>query len=217
VTRVLWLRPEGRTVKVPTGWESIWIPIVKTTCLHYERPNYSRFEALAFTSVSAVQCFKERDELSGKIIYAVGPSTAKEIGLPSVRVPANYTVLSMVRSALSDGIRSLLAFRSLSAGDSAAKEMAGKVNYVEIKDYKVEVLESGLQEVRTMLSKREVDVIVLTSSSIASLVVDYIPRDVRVISIGPETSKILRARDVDFIEAEEHDVEGLTRVLEGIS
>ncbi|BBD72510.1 hypothetical protein HS1genome_0899 [Sulfodiicoccus acidiphilus] len=212
--KVLWLRPEGREIPSIDGIEAISLPVIELRCLPYSASELSYFEAVAFTSVNAVRCFRDRSLLQGKRIYAVGPATAKELGMDSVRVPSEYTTLAMVRTAVSDGVRSLIAFRSSTASDSLVRELAGKVNYVEVKNYTVVVLSEGVEAAKRVLASGEVDAVVLTSSTIASLVADSIPNGTAVISIGPETSKVLTSRGLTFLEAKEHDVQGLRRVLE---
>jgi len=203
--KVLFLRPEGSFV--PKTSNFIHLEIVKPVCIPY-MADFNDIDAIGFTSVNAVECFKDFDKIQGKKIFSVGISTAEALrkrGFASVEIPEDYTVSNLVK-IIKEKSKNPILVRSLIAIDKT-------LDIKQIADYKLEVNQEKLIEAKRMIENCEVDLIVLTSSFIASLVKDYIKDCEKVISIGPSTTKALKDKKIIIYEAKEHDMRGILNLL----
>mgnify|MGYP001772492131 CR=1 FL=1 len=203
--RVLFLRPEGSFV--PKISDFIHIEIVKPVCIPYSA-DFNNVDAIGFTSVNAVECFKDFDRIKGKKIFSVGPITAealKKKGFEKVNMPEEYTVNNLIK-IIKENARNPILVRSLMAIDNS-------LGINQIADYKLEVNQDKLNEAKRIIENCEADIIVLTSSFIASLVKDSIKDCAKIISIGPSTTKMLKDKKIIIYEAKEHDMKGILNLL----
>ncbi|MGC9104906.1 MAG: uroporphyrinogen-III synthase [Thermoprotei archaeon] len=204
----MFLRPDGS--EIPQGvedFEIINISVHRPICLKYELPKQF-YHALAFTSVNGVKC---ADELpSFERVYAVGPRTAEEVrrklGVSPI-VPSDFTVKALVDLLKKE--ESVLMLRSALAGLEDVREILDKVDVV--RNYTLELDERSLETVKGLLENCEVDVVAVTSPSIAKAIGGWMRPCVTVISIGPTTSKALSELGVKFVEAEVHTISGILR------
>ena len=202
--KVLFLRPEGSFV--PNNPDFIHIEIVKPVCIPYN-VDFSNIDAIGFTSVNAVKCFKDFDKVLGKKIFSVGIATGEELkkrGFDTINVPEEYTVSNLVK-IIKERAKSPLLVRSLIAIDNT-------LGIAQVADYKLEVNQDRLNEAKRVIENCETDFIVLTSPFIASLVKDFIRDCEKIISIGPSTTKALKGKKIIY-EAKEHDMKGILNLL----
>lgn len=202
--KVLFLRPEGSFV--PNNPNFIHVEIVKPVCIPYSI-DLSNVDALGFTSINAVECFKDFNKIQGKKIFSVGIATSealKKKGFDTINIPEEYTVSSLVRM-IKERSKNPVLIRSLIAIDNS-------LNIIQVADYKLEVKQDKLDEAKRIIENCETDFIVLTSSFIASLVRDFIKDCEKIISIGPSTTKALKGKKIIY-EAKEHDMRGILNLL----
>ncbi|BFH73242.1 uroporphyrinogen-III synthase [Sulfurisphaera javensis] len=202
--KVLFLRPEGSFI--PPNKNFIHISLLKPKCLPYQ-VNLDNIDGIGFTSINAVNCFKDFDKLYDKILFAVGPTTAEAIknkGLENVIIPSDFTVENLI-NLMKTKVKQPLLVRSLIAIDKS-------LGIEQIADYTLEINEEKLKEAKELIENCKVNVIVLTSSYIASLVKDFIRDCQIIISIGPSTSKVL-VNKKNIYEAKEHDMKGILKLL----
>ena len=202
--KVLFLRPEGSFV--PNNPNFIHIEIVKPVCIPYSI-DLSNADAVGFTSINAVECFKDFNKIQGKKIFSVGITTGealKKKGFDTINVPEEYTVNSLVR-IIKERSKNPVLIRSSIAID-------GSLDIIQVADYKLEVKQDKLNEAKRVIEDCEADFIVLTSSFIASLVKDFIKDCEKIISIGPSTTKVLKGKKIIY-EAKEHDMRGILNLL----
>lgn len=159
-------------------------------------------------------------------IAAIGPATAKAVrrmGWKVDLVPEKYVAESLLQT-LGDklkGQRVLLA-RSARARDVIPESLRAQGIEVDVIDaYRTEIPHESVSQVRELFAgKLALDAATFTSSSTVENFLDLLreagqpvpPKDLPAISIGPVTSKTLRAAGWEpAIEAEDHNVEGLVR------
>ncbi len=214
--KVLFLRPEGSEVESQEGMNVINIHIFKPQCLEYVLPK-GEVEAVAFTSVNGVKCAKELP--SFKTVYAVGPLTAKvvkeKLGLEA-EVPETYTIAKLVEKILNDGVKEVLFFRSLLAGEDDLKALYESAKVYVLRNYTLVLDEEGLNEARRIINECGVDYVAITSPSIAKAIAPYLKDCVKVISIGPSTSRELSKYNIKFLEAKTHTVAGILDLIKGM-
>ncbi|BCU70384.1 uroporphyrinogen-III synthase [Stygiolobus caldivivus] len=212
--KVLLLRPEGSEIPYNSEIHIVNIPVLSPVCVDHILPINP--EAIGFTSVNAVKCFKYFDKIrSNTRIYAVGPSTAKAIEKlyrdKGVRIPDTYTVDSMVKKILED-FKDQANIALVRSKVGYERDKGTYPNIVQIVDYDLIINHENLREVKELLSKCEYEFVVVTSSLIAKLVRDYIKECTKVISIGPSTTKALEGVN-NIYEAKEHDMDGVFTLL----
>jgi uroporphyrinogen-III synthase len=198
------------------GIEVVHIPLFRVKCLEY-RVDLTPFEGVAFTSKNSVECFRDWDKVKNKKIFAIGKSTHELItskGFFSV-YPEKYDSAHLARLILQSGVKSVMAFRSRKATPCMRNILSGSIKYEEIYDYDVEPIEENLRKAERVLRNREVEVVAITSSEIAKMVASFLTNEIKVVSIGPMTSKTLSSLrpDITFIESNEHDFEGIIKAL----
>lgn len=203
--KVLFLRPEGSFV--PKRPNFLHIEIVKPFCIPYSF-DFSNVDAVGFTSVNAVECFKDFDKIQEKKIFSVGITTAetlKKKGFNAINIPEEYTVKNLVK-IIKEKTKNPVLIRSLVAIDNT-------LNIKQVADYTLEVNRDKLLEAKKIIENCEVDFIVLTSSFISNLVKDFIKDCEKIISIGPSTTKTLKNKKIIIYEAKEHDMRGILNLL----
>ncbi|EHP69317.1 MAG: uroporphyrinogen-III synthase [Metallosphaera yellowstonensis] len=213
--KVLYLRPEGSNVPKLEGVEVINISLFSPRCLQYD-DSWRDAEGIAFTSINAVRCFRHFPELRDKKVFAVGPTTARELEKQGIRAiyPKKYTTVNLAYLMAETGLHKLASFRSTEASEKM-REILQNFNYIEIYNYTLELNESSLIEARSILKECKVDAVVLTSSSIARAIANFLRDCHTIITIGPMTSASLSSLrpDLEFVESEESDIEGTVKVI----
>lgn len=212
--RVLFLRPKGSYVPQIEDAEVINIELFEPRCIKYEKPNYAEFDAVIFTSVNSIRCFEDHEEIRDKLIFTVGPSTAKYLSnYSNVKYPNKYTTMSLAELVLNSGVKSAVAFRSKRANQTM-REILKKIKYIEIYNYDLILNYFELEKARNFLQNCKVDIVVLTSSEIAKAVKDFLRKGCyTIISIGPVTSRVLADLGISFEEAKTHDINGVLEII----
>jgi uroporphyrinogen III methyltransferase/synthase len=156
-------------------------------------------------------------------VAAIGPGTAAALAERGIRadvVPERF-VAEALAEALEDveveGKRALIA-RAAEAREvlpDALRERGAEVEVVAL--YETVREEPDPEAVE---AAQRADYVTFTSSStvrnLAEALGDRMPRDARVVSIGPVTSETARELGLEVaVEAERHDVEGLVAALLG--
>ncbi len=198
--------------------EIVHIPLFRVRCLEYQE-DLERFEGVAFTSKNSVECFKDWEQVKGKKIFAIGKSTHDLIaskGFPSV-YPEEYDSVHLAHLILQSKVASVIAFRSKKATPTMSEILSRLIEYREAYNYDVELIEENLRRAEEVIRNREIDVVAITSSEIAKNVASFLTNDIKVVSIGPMTSRTLSSLrpDITFIESHEHDFGGIIKALGG--
>ncbi|WP_062110865.1 uroporphyrinogen-III synthase [Sulfolobus acidocaldarius] len=210
--KILLLRPENSRIPVLNNVEIINIPIFEIRCVKYDNEILNQIDGIGFTSVNGVMCFKDFDRIRLSKIYAVGRSTAMAImnkGFPDVKVPTEFTVNSMIQLMLNDGLKNPVVVRS-KVGYERDRELIR--NVVFLVDYDLEVIEHNLERAKSLIKECRVDIVVVTSSKIASLIKDSISNCIKIVSIGPITSSASEGVN-NIYEAKQHDINGVLNII----
>ncbi|MEM1626171.1 MAG: uroporphyrinogen-III synthase [Sulfolobaceae archaeon] len=215
--RVLFLRPQGSQIPSITGIDIINIEIFRPECIKYEKPRYSEFEAIGFTSINAIKCFNDYEEIKNKLIFTVGSSTAdylkKYVKVNNIKYPVEYTTKDLANLILNSGVNSIIVFRSKNA-NNIMREILKNIKYLEIHNYELILDDSKLKEAKDLLQNCKIDIVVLTSSEIANAVKEFLRGDCYlIVSIGPITSKVLSKLGIKFEEAKVHNIGGILEVI----
>lgn len=222
--RVLFLRPEGEDIDSNVyDIEILKLDIFRVSCVDYEDVNLSEYEAIAFTSKNSVRCLKQSDRKTilsnfhNLTIYAIGYSTALEIKRQldeklDVKYPSSFTSEELANLIIKDKVKSCISFRSSNA-NSLMKEKLNNagIKYKEIYDYKLDINYEAVEVAKKLLKECKVDVVVFTNSLAAKLLKSSLNDCVKIVSIGPVTSKELSG--YNFIEAIRHDIPGVLEIL----
>jgi uroporphyrinogen III methyltransferase/synthase len=179
-------------------------------------PNGARllFEAMAEAGLDA-------RALANASVAAIGPGTAAELSAHGIRadvVPDESVAEAMVEALAEVPIqgRPALVARAAEARDvlpDALRERGAKVDVVALYET---VAETPNDE--AVASAQAADYLTFTSSStVRNLVAALdgrLPEDIRVVSIGPITSRAAREAGLQVdVEAERHDIDGLVDAL----
>lgn len=193
------------------------------------------YDWAVFTSVNGVERFFERlgidgdtRDLRGVKLGAIGPATAAALesrGLKLDFVPAEYRAEAVLEGLLERGAAdgSVLIPRAKEAREVLPEKLAEAGARVEVVPaYETVLDETGVDEMKNMLSSGEIDIITYTSSSTVTNFVKLLdgfdfqalPENVTIACIGPVTADT--ARDlglrVDLV-ADEYTIPGLVRAL----
>ncbi|BCU68288.1 hypothetical protein HS7_17250 [Sulfolobales archaeon HS-7] len=215
--KVLFLRPDPSfSYQGYNDITSVNLSIITPYCIPHEEP-IEMFDGVVFFSINAVKCFKGLEKIVSKKVFAIGETTATALKSNRIKAeyPEDFTSSSLARLLLLSDVKSVIAFRSMKANDILKKALTGKIRYREEYNYDVKLNEGELEKARKILRNCEVDVVVLTSEMIASLVKDSLSSCVKVVSIGPVTSRALG--ELSYIEAKRHDITGVDEVLKELS
>ncbi|WP_290123581.1 uroporphyrinogen-III synthase [Metallosphaera hakonensis] len=150
----------------------------------------------------------------------MGPETAEELvkhGFNPV-YPEKHTSRDLALLLLNSGLSSVVAFRSRRASQDMKEILSPLIDYREFYDYDLVLDQSKLSEVKELLQRCEIDVVVLTSSLIAKSVANFIKDCHKVVTIGPMTSTSLRTLrpELKFIESRVSSIKGTIDVLESL-
>jgi uroporphyrinogen III methyltransferase/synthase len=193
------------------------------------------YDWAVFTSVNGVERFFERlgiagdtRDLHGVKLGAIGPATAAALesrGLKLDFVPAEYRAEAVLEGLLERGAAggSVLIPRAREAREVLPEKLAEAGARVEVVTaYETVLDETGVDDMKNMLSSGEIDIITFTSSSTVTNFVKLLdgydfqalPANVTIACIGPVTADT--ARDlglrVDLV-ADEYTIPGLVRAL----
>ncbi|MEL9970232.1 MAG: uroporphyrinogen-III synthase [Metallosphaera sp.] len=213
--RVLYLRPEGSEVPQLDNVDVLNVPLFSPKCIDYSFK--SETEAVGFTSVNSVRCFKDFDKISDLKVFSIGPVTAEELLKHGIRseYPSKYTSKDLARLVLERRVRHFTSFRSAKAS-SEMKGILNLISYQEIFNYDLVLNEAKVQDAKKILEECSVQMVVLTSSLIAKTVANFLRDCYKVISIGPMTSATLRSvkPELSFIESDISTIEGTIQEIE---
>jgi uroporphyrinogen III methyltransferase/synthase len=172
------------------------------------------FEALAAAG-------RDARALANATVAAIGPGTAaalRERGVIADVVPERSVAEALVEALADVEVegRPVLVARAAGARDvlpDALRERGAELDVVAL--YETVAERPGEDEVD---AAREADYLTFTSSStvrnFVAAVGDSLPRDARVVSIGPVTSAAARDAGLEVdVEAQRHDIEGLVAAL----
>lgn len=193
------------------------------------------YDWAVFTSVNGVEKFFERLDLAGDTrdlrgvkLGAIGPATAAALetrGLKLDFVPAEYRAEAVLEGLLERGAAggSVLIPRAKEAREVLPEKLAEAGARVEVVPaYETVLDETGVDDMKNMLSSGEIDIITFTSSSTVTNFVKLLdgfdfkalPANVTIACIGPITADT--ARDlglrVDLV-ADEYTIPGLVQAL----
>ncbi|MBI5869927.1 MAG: uroporphyrinogen-III C-methyltransferase [Actinobacteria bacterium] len=193
------------------------------------------YDWAVFTSVNGVEKFFERlsidgdtRDLRGIKLGAIGPATAAALESRGLRldfVPAEYRAEAVLEGLLERGAAggSVLIPRAKEAREVLPEKLAEAGARVEVVPaYETVLDETGVDDMKDMLSSGEIDIITFTSSSTVTNFVKLLegfdfqtlPANVTIACIGPVTADT--ARDlglrVDLV-ADEYTIPGLVRAL----
>jgi uroporphyrinogen-III synthase len=215
---VLSFRPDDKTIPTLDGYHMINIPIERTFCSDITNVDVSSYQAIAFMSEKAVNCFKLEIPDSAKV-YAVGPETASVLrsrGIDPI-LPETFDSGSLAEKIIKDNIKSLIVIRSDKGNDYLKNALWNRIIYSEVHAYRIEIDQTNLERAKKELQQCNADIVVLTSAEIARAVSNYISQECNylIISIGPFTTKALR-KEVKIIESKEHSIEGIMKLLKSL-
>jgi uroporphyrinogen-III synthase len=164
--------------------------------------------------------------LKATTVIAVGPKTKESLEERGVQVrlmPDKFSSTGLVEllSALKVKKEKIIIPRSGAANEFATKaleDLGMKVDEVLLYTVRAAPVTFAWNEFSAMLLQKKVDAIIFTSASSVSSFFEImgkvsegslqLDRLAKVVSIGPFTSKELKARQVKYFEAEEHTVKG---------
>jgi uroporphyrinogen III methyltransferase/synthase len=193
------------------------------------------FDWAVFTSVNGVEKFFERlnrdgdvRDLRGVKLGAIGPATAAALeqhGLHLDFVPAEYRAEAVLEGLLERGAGGsrVLIPRAQEAREVLPEKLAEAGAQVEVvAAYETVLDDSGVDEMKDMLLRGEIDIITYTSSSTVKNFVKLLegfdfqdlPASVTIACIGPVTAETARELGlrVDLV-ADEYTIPGLVRAL----
>lgn len=181
-------------------------PFVKIEKREFKIPESDAYVFTSIEGVNAVLAKLGRRAFVEKIkkneIFAIGPQTAealRKLGLRP-RVPKKYHSLHLAKLILASGSRNVIAFRSSRAGREMKDAIKGKIKYREIVAY-------GINPIKRRVNA---GILFVTSATAAKA----LPKSAALlVSIGPNTSKALKARKLSFIEAKKHTLDGMITAL----
>jgi uroporphyrinogen III methyltransferase / synthase len=193
-----------------------------------------RFSWIVFTSTNGVEAFwqrllaagKDARALAGARICAIGPSTAAALSERSVL--ADWMPGEFVTRSVLDGFRAydlhgaevLLARADIAPPLLAHGLTEQGAQVTEVTAYRTTPSDESRERLLSVLERRRIDVVTLTSSSTARNLVEGIGgrlellRGLTIASIGPVTSET--ARDLGLtvdVEARVHTIPGLADAL----
>lgn len=187
------------------------------------------YALLCLTSPNGVRLlFKALEEagldargLANATVAAIGPGTATALAEHGIRadiVPERSVAEALVESLQAVEVRDrpVLIARAAEARDvlpEALRERGAKVDVIALYETVAEEPDPAAVE-----AARAADYVTFTSSStvrnFVAAVGDRLPREARIVSIGPVTSEEARAAGLEVrVEAERHDPDGLVAAL----
>jgi uroporphyrinogen III methyltransferase/synthase len=200
------------------GAEVVEAPAIRIEPLPFERPELSRFDIVAFTSVNGVEQLLDGDvrELGGVAVATIGSATADALRRRGVE--PDITPRQAMSESLLEALGDVRGKRVLVATAQDARPVLP--DGLRERGAEVEVLHvyRTVREPVDAAALLDADLVTFTSSSTVDTVLDGLGEAdsarLRAVSIGPITSRSLRARGVEPVaEADPHDVEGLVEAV----
>jgi uroporphyrinogen III methyltransferase/synthase len=190
------------------------------------------YDWIVFTSVNGVEAFfdiffklyDDTREIGGVRIVAIGPATAQRIKDFHLHVdlqPEEFVAEAVIREFKKQGSienERILLVRAEKARDVLPKELsAGGAIVDEAFAYRTVPETRDTSGARRQVTEHGADLITFTSSSTVenflALGLPW-PRGMRIASIGPITSKTVRAQGLNVdVEARRHDIAGLVQAI----
>ena len=206
------IEPRGDSAEVRRAVHDL--PSYALVCLTSPNGVEVLFEAMSAAGLDA-------RALANATVAAIGPGTAaalRERGIVADVVPERFVAESLVEALAEVPVkgRPVLLARAAEARDvlpRALRERGAAVDDVALYETVVEQPEAAAIE-----AAQGADYLTFTSSStvrnLISALGERLPRDARVVSIGPVTSTALREAGLEVdVEAERHDIDGLVAAL----
>ncbi|MCI4433961.1 MAG: uroporphyrinogen-III synthase [Thermoplasmata archaeon] len=216
--KILLLRPEEKFEELNIDFaEVINFPLIRLVEDDFSLDDI-KFDTIVFTSSFAYISFKKRlgesikEVLNGKRIIAIGDKTSSVIDFKSI-VPERQSWRGIVE--LIEKGENVLIVRSRDGNKKLPEELRRKGAVVKTLDiYHSEVIDRDFEILCKMFNSKEIDAIIFSSGMIVNtffkLFDKYcINRRILpkiIVSIGEETSIILKNNDINFIELEKPDI-----------
>ena len=207
------------------GAEVFELPAIECVALEFEPPDWAAYDWAVFTSANAVEClFGRLEARSGPKLCAIGPATAEALrrhGLdPDVVAQQNVGegVVAALEGEPLAGRRVLLP-RAAVARDVIAEQLGRQGAEVDVLAvYETRMPVEFPARAAELLSSVRPDWITLTSGSTVRSLVSALGTEslggIRLASIGPQTSAMMRASGLTVsAEAESASVEALVDAI----
>ncbi len=208
------------------GAEVVEAPVIRIEPLPFELPDLTTFDLIVLTSANGVTALFDRLAEAGRDARAFGSARVAVIGPGTARVLADHGIRAdiMPERFLAEGLvdalaevplRRVLLVRGEEGREVLPDALRARGVEVEIvRVYRTVIDTLGEEPLRRLAAS---DYITYTSASSVSNLAQAaggLPDGPRAVSIGPATSRALRAagREPD-VEASQHDLEGLLRAL----
>lgn len=193
-----------------------------------------KFKYLIFTSVNGVEIFfkklyamkKDSRTLFGVKLVTIGSATGEALrkyGLMPDIVPERFISEAIVESLkpFLNKEDNILIPRAKEAREYLTEALKELCNVTEVKTYETVIDESEKDKLLELANSKEIDYITFTSSSTVENFVAllggvklHLMDSVKLISIGPETSKTLTKHGLKiYKEAEEYNIDGVVQCL----
>lgn len=194
----------------------------------------------AFMSQKAVNilfdlaCDKITSVLKSTTVIAVGPKTKQSLEEHGIKVGlvlekfSSFGLVDLMSGVKPSG-KKIIIPRSAAASDFVSKalvQLGMDVDEILLYTVRTRAIEPIWKEFCDLLSKKRVDAVIFTSASNVSSffeTLEKVSKDrlqldnvTKVVSIGPFTTKALRDRGIECLEAEEHTVRGALQIAEQI-
>jgi uroporphyrinogen-III synthase len=194
----------------------------------------------AFMSQHAINILFElaRDRVAPALrattVIAVGPKTKQSLEEQGIEVGLVLDRFSSVglidlMSTIKPAGKKIIIPRSSAANEFATEaliRLGMEVDEIFLYAVRTKTVEPIWSEFSTLLLQKKVDAVIFTSSSNVNSFFEItkqmskeelnLDKFTKVISIGPFTSKMLRDRGIECVEAEEHTVKGTLKIAEQI-
>jgi uroporphyrinogen-III synthase len=172
--------------------------------------------------------------LKSTIVIAVGPKTKnslREHGVKVALVPEQFSTVGLVKllSSMEPAGKRIIIPRSGAANEfvtRALAELGMEVDEISLYDSRTNPITVVWNEFSDLLQHKKVDAIIFTSVSSVNSFFEIMSKVstgnlrlddlVKVISIGPFTSKELKRRKIRCFEADEHTVKGTLELAKQI-
>ncbi|MEM4100218.1 MAG: uroporphyrinogen-III synthase [Thermoplasmata archaeon] len=215
--KVLMFRPEEKFENINIeGVELINLPIIKLVENDFYLDDFY-FDTIIFTSSFAYTVFKKKigekiNILKNKRIIAIGEKTAKFIDFPSI-IPEKQSWEGIV--GLISPKEKVVLVRSSQGNNKLPNELIKKGVMLKVLDvYHEEKFEKNFQECCKLIEKGDIYAIIFSSGMIAKTFFELFSKycgdgklnTKKIISIGKETSDILKKYIDNFIELEKPDI-----------
>lgn len=222
------------------GGNAIEIPAIKIKKLENNRPleeaisNLKEYDYIVFTSVNGVDIFfeklfslrKDSRALASAKLVVIGKATGEALekyGLRPDIIPKRFVSEDIVE-ALKDIVRSderVLIPRAKEARGYLVEELSKLCSVTEVNTYETIIDDSEKERLGQLVTEGTIDYVTFTSSSTVDNFIALLGKEnmkllqaVKLVSIGPITSKTLRGYGLEvYKEAEEYTIDGLVKCI----